>query len=139
MGVGNNGGYAPTAQHDRLLCLAVLAHWRLRDKNRYDIAENGWAGVQWGPYQSAHARQSPLAVQRLAPKDLSALAVRRIQNTLVRVLHQSLDATARALLFVVNSHNLKVTAARRRERHICLAGPQQRVGFAYLGLRTLAG
>ena len=132
LSVDNNCGDAPTAQHHRLLYLAVPAHWCLRDKTRCAIAGKERAGAQWGPisrhmHDSRHlsCRGSPLATFQPCRAPHS--------NTLMRVLHQSLDATARALLFVVSSRSLEFTAARRRERHIFLAGPQQGLP---LGSRT---
>ena len=57
-------------------------------------------------------------------------------NKLVRGLHIQGTRWRGLLLFLANSPSLRVTAAPRSGRNICLVGPSRGVGFAYLGLRT---
>ena len=57
-------------------------------------------------------------------------------NKLVRGLHIQGTRWRGLLLFLANSPSLRVTAAPRSGRQICLVGPSRGVGFAHLGLRT---
>ena len=60
--VKSNGEHAPTAKYHRLLCFAVLAHWRHCDKAREEYADKGWMGVQW----AAELLREALQVQQRA-------------------------------------------------------------------------
>ena len=69
-------------------------------------------------------------------KQLFSLGRVPASNKLVRGLHIQGTRWRGLLLFLANSPSLRVTAAPRRERQICLVGPSRGVGFAHLGLRT---
>ena len=91
----------------------------------------GMGACPMWPNQSAHAQRPPIAMQRRAPNDLP-FSLRRVpaSNKLVRGLHIQGTRWRGLLLFLANSPSLRVTAAPRRERQICLVGPSRGVGFA---------
>eukprot|EP00964_Phaeocystis_antarctica_P161989 scaffold135342_cov127-Phaeocystis_antarctica.AAC.1 len=91
------------------------------------------------PNQSAHARRPLIATQRRAPNDLFSLGRVPASNKLVRGLHIEGTRWRELLLFLANSPSLRVTAAPRRERQICLLNPSRGVGFAHLVGRSDTG
>ena len=122
---------APSAA---LLCRASL--WRLCTKTREYVVGQGWMHAQ-------HVIQSVDACTTAANCHGEARANRpfslgraRASNMLGRGLHIQGTRWHGLLLFMVNSPSLRVTAAPRKERQICLVGPSRGVGFAHLGLRT---